>query len=160
MTAAPQRKGTRKGVVETEEPNVWGFVVRLHHRCGLTYAQERDTERRVLNFLEARGMQHDGTQTILIVHADQELGPVAQVTVLLGMLDDPDVRIVGITAMMHDAPTFRDVDGYAWLDVDCFDPLLHAARALYEANRLNAQAFLSALGGFKTSVGAADREAP
>lgn len=129
---------------DTDEPK---FAVRVILRRGLTPAQEAAFDRRTIDGLNAHELHISGGQTSFMVSAAHELSSTDQVLVLLALLDDPAVRRVCISPIATE-----QVHGFGprmpHLDVDGADPLIHAARSLYEAGRIDADGLVHALGGY------------
>lgn len=106
---------------------------------------QRSTE----DWLSRHELQAEGSQTSFVVVADRELTAVDQANALLAMLSSRSVRHVRI------GPVEREGEEAAtklaaghWVEADRDDLKVLAARVLYEAGRLDGEAFLDALGGY------------
>ena len=95
------------------------------------------------------GLSADGAQTTFAVLAERELSANDQANTLLAMLDDPAVRQVRVGPIVTEGeePTNKD-SCPLWVEADLCDPLVYAARVLYEAGRLDGIGFLEALGSY------------
>ena len=61
---------------------------------------------------------------------------------------DDLLRISFLIEQTHANNLYAKVAGRLWVEADRYDPLVHAARALYEAGRLDGYGLLEALGSF------------
>ena len=131
------------------QPDEVCFGVRILLRRSASPADEAGFQRRTEDWLARHGLRADGGQTTFAVLADRELSTTDQVITLLAMLDDPTVRQARVGPLIVDDPELAaKVAGRLWVEADRYDPLVHAARVLYEAGRLDAYGLLEALGGF------------
>lgn len=120
----------------------------LLHR-GASPADESAFQRRTEDWLARHGLRADGAQTAFVVLAHRELSTEDQANTLLAMLRDPAVRQARVGPLvLDDLELAAKVAGRLWVEADRYDPLVHAARALYEAGRLDAYGLLEALGSF------------
>jgi hypothetical protein len=91
----------------------------------------------------------EGGQTSFGVVAERELSPTDQADILLALLDDPAVRQARVGPLVSDVDDLAiQVTGLMWVEASQLDPLVDAARVLYEAGRLDGVDFLGALGGY------------
>ena len=91
----------------------------------------------------------EGGQVAFGVVAEREMSPIDQVDVMLALLDDPAVRHVKIGPLIGERDDLSlEVTGLIWVEASRPDPLVDAARLLYEASRMSGAAFLRALGGY------------
>lgn len=130
-------------------PGEVSFVAEVRLRPGATPDEEARFQRRTEDWLAQLGLRTDGAQASFAILADRELNPIDQADVLLAMLDDLAVRQARV------GPLVTHCDGGAeamaapvWVAADSHDRLLHAARTLNGAGRLDGCGFLEALGGF------------
>ena len=131
------------------QPDEVCFAVRVLLRWNATPADEAGFQRRTEDWLARHGLRADGGQTTFAVLADRELSTTDQVNTLLALLDDPVVRQARVGPLVDDDPDLAaKVAGRLWVEADRYDPLVHAARALYEAGRLDGYGLLEALGSF------------
>ena len=125
----------------------FAVYVRLHRNAST--ADEAGFQRRAEDWLTRHGLKADGAQTAFVVLADRELSTEDQANTLLAMLADPAVRQARVGPLIvDDLELAAKVAGRLWVEADCSDPLVHAARLLYEAGRLDGYGLLEALGGF------------
>lgn len=130
-------------------PGESSFVVQVRLRRAAALADEHGFQRRTEDWLARHGMSADGAQTSFAVLADRELSPIDQANVLLAMLDDPAVRHARVGPLVIEGDDLAaSVSGRIWVEADLHDPLLQAARSLYEAGRLDGPGFLEALGSY------------
>jgi len=125
----------------------FAVYVQLHRSA--SPADEVEFQRRTEDWLALHGLRADGAQTKFAVLADRELNTEDQANTLLAMLRDPAVRQARVGPLVHDdLELAAEVAGRLWVEADRYDPLVHAARALYEAGRLDGCGLLEALGSF------------
>ena len=130
-------------------PGESSFVVQVRLRRAATPADESGFQRRTEDWLARHGLQADGAQTSFAVLADRELSPIDQANVLLALLDDPAVRQARVGPLVIEGDELAaSASGLIWVEADRHDPLLQAARSLYEAGRLDGPGFLEALGSY------------
>ena len=130
-------------------PDEASFVVQVRMRRSATPVNEMQFQRRTEDWLAAHELRADGGQTSFAVLADRELCAIDQANVLLALLDDPAVRHVRVGPLVnYGDPLAAAVSGLVWVGADSHDPLLPAARRLYEAGRLDGEGFLEALGNY------------
>jgi hypothetical protein len=80
---------------------------------------------------------------------DGELSPIDQADVMIMLLDDATVRQARVGPLIGEQDDLSlEVTGLLWVEASQPDPLVDAARLLYEASRLSGAAFLKALGGY------------
>jgi hypothetical protein len=134
---------------EHDDPR-FAVHVRLHRWA--SPADEARFQRRTEDWLNRHDLRAEGSQTTFVVLADRELTATDQANALLAMLDDRSVRHarVGPIVVEADEPA-ADASGRIWVEADRYDPLLIAARILYEAGRLDGDGFLNALGSYIVS---------
>ena len=131
---------------QSDEP-CFAVDVLLHRSA--SPAEESAFRRRTENWLARHGLRADGAQTAFVVLADRELSTEDQANTLLAMLRDPAVRQARVGPLvLDDLELAAKVAGRLWVEADRYDPLVHAARALYEAGRLDAYSLLEALGSY------------
>lgn len=130
------------------------FAVRVRLHRGMAPAQEAAFQRRVEAWLAEHDLQMEGGQTSFGVLAERELSPTDQADVLIALLDDPAVRQARVGPLVTDDDELSmEVTGHVWVEAGRLDPLVDAARVLYEAGRLNGTGFLLALGGYVHRIG-------
>lgn len=128
---------------------VQSFAVQVRLARGLAPAQEAAFQRRVEAWLADRSLHMEGGQTAFGVVAERELSPIDQADVLLALLDDPVVRHARVGPLIGERDDLSlEVTGLIWVEANQPDPLVNAARILYEASRMNGAEFLKALGGY------------
>ena len=116
---------------------------------GLAPAQEAAFQRRVEAWLADRALHMEGGQTAFGVVAERELSPIDQADMLLALLDDSAVRHVKVGPLIGERDDLSlEVTGLIWIEASQPDPLVDAARLLYEASRMSGAEFLKALGGY------------
>lgn len=131
---------------DSDEP-CFAVDVLLHRSASL--ADEAGFQRRTEDWLARHGLRADGAQTAFAVLADRELSTEDQANTLLALLRDPAVRRARVGPLvLDDHELAAKVAGRLWVEADRYDPLVHAARALYEAGRLDGYGLLEALGSF------------
>jgi len=131
---------------ESDQP-CFAVDVLLHRSA--SPADEAGFQRRTEDWLALHGLRADGAQTAFAVLADHELSSEDQANTLLAMLRDPAVRRARVGPLvLDDLELAAKVAGRLWVEADRYDPLVHAARALYEAGRLDGYGLLEALGSF------------
>ena len=136
----------RRTLFAQHDDACFAVYVRLHRSA--TPADEARFQRRTEDWLARHGLKADGAQTAFVVLADRELSGEDQANTLLAMLDDPAVREARVGPLIvDDLELAAQVAGRLWVEADLYDPLVHAARALYEAGRLDGNELLEALGG-------------
>ncbi len=136
------------------EPCHFDVILRL--KRDITYVEVTRHLRRLEDWLLDQELQTDGGHTGFRVHAERELSPTDQANLLLTLLDDPLVRWAAAGPLTKGAADSHaaDEDGSAgrahrlWIEADRQDPLVQAARLLYEAGRLDTTGFFQALGGY------------
>jgi len=125
------------------------FAVHVRFHCSASPADEARFQRRTEEWLTIHGLSGDGAQTNFAVLAQRELSATDQANTLLAMLDDPGVRQVRIGPILTEGEEPTDeVSRSLWVEADLCDPLVQAARLLYEAGRLDGLGFLEALGSY------------
>ncbi len=125
------------------------FAVQVRLRRNATPAEEVEFQRRTEDWLALHELRADGSQVSFAVLADRELSAIDQANTMLALLDDPAVRHARVGPLVADADTpAAAVSGRLWVEADRQDPLLAAARDLYEAGRLDGEGFLEALGSY------------
>ena len=125
----------------------FAVYVRLHRSA--SPADEAEFQRRTEDWLALHGLRADGGQTKFAILADRELSTEDQANTLLAMLRDPAVRQARVGPLIHDDHELAaKIAGRLWVEADRYDPLVHAARALYDAGRLDGYGLLEALGSF------------
>ncbi len=128
---------------------VQSFAVQVRLARGLAPALEAAFQRRVEAWLADRDLHMEGGQTSFGVVAERELSPNDQADVLLVLLDDPAVRHARVGPLIGDRDDLSlEVTGLIWVEASQPDPLVDAARLLYDASRLSGAEFLKALGGY------------
>ena len=128
---------------------VQSFAVQVRLARGLAPSQEAAFQRRVEAWLADRALHMEGGQTAFGVVAERELSPIDQADLLLALLDDPAVRHVKIGPLIGERDDLSlEVTGLIWVEASQPDPLVDAARLLYEASRMSGAGFLRALGGY------------
>ena len=128
---------------------VQSFAVQVRLARGLAPVQEMAFQRRVEAWLADRALHMEGGQTAFGVVAERELSPIDQADVLLALLDDPAVRHARVGPLIGECDDLSlEVTGLIWVEASQPDPLVDAARLLYEASRLSGAEFLMALGGY------------
>lgn len=131
---------------QSDEP-CFAVDVLLHRSA--SPADESAFQRRTEDWLARHGLRADGAQTAFVVLARRELSTEDQANTLLAMLRDPAVRQARVGPLvLDDLELAAKVAGRLWVEADRYDPLVHAARALYEAGRLDAYGLLAALGSY------------
>ena len=131
---------------QSDEP-CFAVDVLLHR--SVSPSDEAGFQRRTEDWLARHGLRADGAQTAFVVLADRELSTEDQANTLLAMLRDPAVRQARVGPLvLDDLELAAKVAGRLWVEADRYDPLVHAARALYEAGRLDAYSLLEALGSY------------
>jgi len=137
------------------------FAVHVRFRCSASPADEARFQRRTEDWLTVHGLSADGAQTTFAVLAERELSANDQANTLLAMLDDPAVRQVRVGPIVTEGEGPTDKDSCPlWVEADLCDPLVHAARVLYEAGRLDGIGFLEALGSYIHRPSEQSRHAP
>jgi hypothetical protein len=130
-------------------PGDVSFAVQVHLRRGATPDDEARFQRRTEDWLALHDLSADGAQTSFAILANRELSTIDQADVLLAMLDDLAVRQARVGPLVtHGDGLAEAMPGPVWVVADRHDWLLHAARTLYLAGRLDGSGFLEALGGF------------
>ena len=125
----------------------FAVMVRLHRHAAP--GDEVDFQRRTEDWLNRHELRAEGSQTAFVVLADRDLAPIDQANALLAMLDDHAVRHARVGPIVVDGDELSaKVTGSIWVEADRYDPLVFAARTLYEAGRLDGRGFLDALGGY------------
>lgn len=133
--------------IRTFSPQSFAVQVRLHR--GTAPAQEVAFQRRVEAWLVDHDLHLEGGQTSFGVVAERDLSPTDQADVVIALLADPAVREVRMGPLVADPDDLSlEVTGLVWVEAGQFDPLVDAARTLYEAGRLSGAGFLRALGGY------------
>jgi len=128
---------------------VQSFAVQVRLARGLAPSQEAAFQRRVEAWLADRALHMEGGQTAFGVVAERELSPIDQADILLALLDDPAVRHARVGPLIGERDDLSlEVTGLIWVEASQPDPLVDAARLLYEASRMNGAEFLKALGGY------------
>jgi hypothetical protein len=128
---------------------VQSFAVQVRLARGLAPAQEAAFQRRVEAWLSDRALHMEGGQTAFGVVAERELSPIDQADMLLALLDDPAVRHARVGPLIGERDDLSlEVTGLIWVEASQPDPLVDAARLLYEAGRKSGAGFLRALGGY------------
>ena len=131
---------------QSDEP-CFAVDVLLHR--SVSPAEAAGFQRRTEDWLARHGLRADGAQTAFVVLAHRELSTEDQANTLLAMLRDPAVRQARVGPLvLDDLELAAKVAGRLWVEADRYDPLVHAARALYEAGRLDAYSLLEALGSY------------
>ena len=136
-------------VASTRETGQVSFVVQLCLRRAITPTEEQDFERRMTDWLATRSLLAEGGQLKFAVLSQRELTATDQADVLIALLDDVAVRLARVGHLVTEGDSITQAIGdVEWVEVDRLDPLVAAARALYEARRLDGEGFLDAVGGF------------
>ena len=128
---------------------VQSFAVQVRLARGLAPAQVAAFQRRVEAWLADRDLYMEGGQAAFGVVAERALSPTDQADVLIALLDDPAVRQARVGPLIGELDDLSlQVTGLIWVEASQQDPLVGAARLLYEANRLSGAGFLDVLGGY------------
>jgi hypothetical protein len=128
---------------------VQSFAVQVRLARGLSPAQEAAFQRRVEAWLADRDLHMEGGQIAFGVVAERELSTIDQADVMIMLLDDATVRQARVGPLIGEQDDLSlEVTGLLWVEASQPDPLVDAARLLYEASRLSGAAFLKALGGY------------
>jgi hypothetical protein len=128
---------------------VQSFAVQVRLARGLSPAQEAAFQRRVEAWLADRDLHMEGGQIAFGVVAERELSPIDQADVMIMLIDDSTVRQARVGPLIGEQDDLSlEVTGLLWVEASQPDPLVAAARLLYEARRLSGAAFLKALGGY------------
>ena len=136
-------------VVSLRETGQARFAVEVRLRRAITPTEEQGFERRVTDWLAARSLFAEGGQLKFAVLSERELTATDQADVLIALLDDIAVRLARVGNLVTDGDSITQAIGdMVCVEVDRVDPLVAAARVLYEARRLDGKGFLDAVGGF------------
>ena len=136
-------------VIPMRTARLQSFAVQVRVHRGLAPAQEAAFQLRVEAWLADHELHMEGGQTSFGVVAERELSPTDQADILLALLDDPAVRQARVGPLVSDVDDLAiQVTGLMWVEASQLDPLVDAARVLYEAGRLDGVDFLGALGGY------------
>jgi len=118
------------------------FAVQVFIRRGAPLSDTLRFEQRVLEWCADHGYLLEGAQTSFSVTAERELCALDQVDLLLALLDEPLVRLARLGPIKSDSGDPTDEMGpRPWAEADASDPLVAAARELYEAGRLGGVGF-------------------
>lgn len=136
-------------VIPMRTARLQSFAVQVRVHRGLAPAQEAAFQLRVEAWLADHELHMERGQTSFGVVAERELSPTDQADILLALLDDPAVRQARVGPLVSDVDDLAiQVTGLMWVEASQLDPLVDAARVLYEAGRLDGVDFLGALGGY------------
>ena len=125
------------------------FAVQVRLNRGLAPAQEVAYLRRMESWTSERSLWMEGGQTRFTIVSERELSPTDQADILIALLDDPAVREGRVGPLVGDAADqSQKTNGMVWVEAAAPDPMVKAARALYESGRLDGAGFLEALGGY------------
>jgi hypothetical protein len=128
---------------------VQSFAVQVRLARGLAPSQEAAFQRHVEAWLSDCALHMEGGQTAFGVVAERELSPIDQAEVLLALLDDSARRHARAGPLIGERDDLSlEVTGLIWVEASLPDPLVDAARLLYEASRMSGAKFLRALGGY------------
>ncbi len=125
---------------------VQSFAVQVQLARGLAPVQEAAFQRRVEAWLDDRDLHMEGGRSAFGVVAERELSPIDQADMMIMLLDDTAVRQVRVGPLIGEQDDLSiELTGLLWVEASQHDPLVGAARLLYEASRLSGAAFLKAL---------------
>lgn len=136
------------------------FAVEVLLRRDVAVAEELSFQRRLDDWLQAHDLWPGQGQLKFQVRGDHELTPTDQANLLLALVDDPAVQLARVGPVVHGHDPGRAPGDLVWVEARKGDPLVQAARQLYEAARLDGRGLLEALGGYLGRRGAADGAQP